>query len=728
MIAGQLELQLFADVARIRADMEKAKGIVDKGAVAMQRALSMVSTAFAALGVGAAGAGLLGMIKQINAGVDALNDLKDATGSSIENISALERVERLFGHAAGTAGNTLVKFNQALGQTMKSGSDAEKVLQALGLRAEDLRKMDPAEALQQTAIALSRFADDGNKARAVQELFGKSLKEMAPFLKDLAESGRLQATVTTEQAAEAEKFAREWDKLTNSATEFGRSVANVVVPRINEVIEKLRTADRQGESLFITLAKMGALPVPPWVALIFKGAANAMGDRDPRAEAAKLQKLLETDTSLTASERASYAAQIEVERRRAYVPFEGGFVGSTPRSINLPIEDKEAEAQAKKAAAAAKKELEDQAKLIAELHGLSGSFAEDWDRLNRIFGKGAITLDQLTTSQAKLLAQQPFAKEQAKAEEEALKLLVAEMEDEAKVMAEVNDILNKVQQTRADHILAAQEQLKTIEFETAALTMTNLQREKAIALRELEKTGIDKQSEAYRKLAADISAAVEHRETTRETKQFGEDLRSDMRGAMTRAFEDSKNPAKAFIEAFASTMYTRLTSKLSDAILDGLLGKPGTAGGGLLAALGGGSGGLRALFGGTSFGSSGFGSGLAYGNQDLGQFLHSGGIVGGTPSFYRGINHGVFNGAPRFHTGGIAGDEVPIIAKRGEGVFTPAQMRALGGGGGPNVTVHQNFQVGESVTPSALREELKLAQRRAEAGLRRAAKYGTEGS
>ena len=55
-------------------------------------------------------------------------------------------------------------------------------------------------------MALAQFADDGNKARIVQELFGKSVREVAPLLKDLAESGGLVATVTTAQAKEAEKL------------------------------------------------------------------------------------------------------------------------------------------------------------------------------------------------------------------------------------------------------------------------------------------------------------------------------------------------------------------------------------------------------------------------------------------------------------------------------------------------------------------------------------------
>jgi hypothetical protein len=41
------------------------------------------------IGVGLSAGALAGLVKGINDGVDALNDLKDASGASIENISAL---------------------------------------------------------------------------------------------------------------------------------------------------------------------------------------------------------------------------------------------------------------------------------------------------------------------------------------------------------------------------------------------------------------------------------------------------------------------------------------------------------------------------------------------------------------------------------------------------------------------------------------------------------------
>ncbi len=190
------------------------------------------SAALGALGASLTFAGMANFVKSTNDGIDALNDLKDATGASIENISALEDVADRSGTSLDTVGSALTKFNQAL-KDAKPDSDVAQALKQIGLSAAELKREDPADALLKTAQALSTYADDGDKARLVQELFGKSTKELAPFLKDLAESGRLVAKVTTEQADEAEKFNKQLFALEKNAKDAGRALVSDLVTGIN---------------------------------------------------------------------------------------------------------------------------------------------------------------------------------------------------------------------------------------------------------------------------------------------------------------------------------------------------------------------------------------------------------------------------------------------------------------------------------------------------------------
>lgn len=195
--------------------------------------------AAAGLAAGALAAGFVAMVRAQVDAVDKFNDLADATGASIENISGLDEIARRTGTAVDTVGAALTKFNATLKEA-NSENEAGDVFKRLGLNLAELKKLDPAEAMLKTAQALDKFALDGNRARDTQTLFGKSVREVAPLLKDMAEQGQLVASVTSQQAAEAEKFNREIFKLQATVQNVGRAFALDLVTGINEAAKALR--------------------------------------------------------------------------------------------------------------------------------------------------------------------------------------------------------------------------------------------------------------------------------------------------------------------------------------------------------------------------------------------------------------------------------------------------------------------------------------------------------
>lgn len=198
-----------------------------------------------AFGSAFAGVSLTAFVKATADGLDRLNDIKDATGASIEAISGLEDVAARTGTSIDVVTTSLIKFNAALTDS-KAGSVNDNVFRALGLDVAALKQLDPAEALRQTAVALSRFADDGDKARVVQQLFGKSLREVAPFLNDLAQAGQLNAKVTAQQAEEAEKFNKQLAAASKNSVDFARAIVSDVLPALNNFLEKLQGINKSG--------------------------------------------------------------------------------------------------------------------------------------------------------------------------------------------------------------------------------------------------------------------------------------------------------------------------------------------------------------------------------------------------------------------------------------------------------------------------------------------------
>ena len=253
MANNEVKLKLSVDGAKaVLSDFDKVRskmsGVSD-AATTMGSMLKGMAAAFSVTAVTA-------WVRSVNNGVDALNDLKDATGASISNLSALEDIARRTGGTLDTVSTTLVKFNQIL-NTAKAGSGAELAIKAIGLSVVELKALDPAEALRQTAVALSGFADDGGKARIILELFGKTVKEVAPFLNDLAEKTALVGTVTAEEALEAEKLNKEFFNMSKNVTDLSRQMVGPLVSAFNKLIEKQRELKKEGKfGLFTTMQDM----------------------------------------------------------------------------------------------------------------------------------------------------------------------------------------------------------------------------------------------------------------------------------------------------------------------------------------------------------------------------------------------------------------------------------------------------------------------------------------
>lgn len=313
MALATLSIDLVAKLGELQAGMDRAGRIAEKSAAQIESRFAAIKGVAAGIGAALAGAVSVEGLRQyflttVN-GLDALNDLADATGSTIENLSGLEDVAARTGTTLETVGTALVKLNKALGDA-KPGSPQAAALKAIGLEADALKQLDPSQALLQVAIALNGYADDSNKARLVQELFGKSLKEVAPLLKDLAESGRINAKVTAEQAAEAERFNKQLDRLAKNSVDTARAIVGDILPALNSFIDKAREASNTSKGFEERLALLfGAAKSVGFGALIGLSNEQRDGLKDARAELEKIEAALKR-TGLTDTRRA------ELENKR----------------------------------------------------------------------------------------------------------------------------------------------------------------------------------------------------------------------------------------------------------------------------------------------------------------------------------------------------------------------------------------------------------------------------
>ena len=90
MIAGQIEIQMMADLARLKKDMDEAKGIVGNAAAAMGSAMDFVKGAIGGMVAGLSVHAFTGWLKAaIDAG-DATKEFAQKTGIAAKDVAGLQ--------------------------------------------------------------------------------------------------------------------------------------------------------------------------------------------------------------------------------------------------------------------------------------------------------------------------------------------------------------------------------------------------------------------------------------------------------------------------------------------------------------------------------------------------------------------------------------------------------------------------------------------------------------
>jgi hypothetical protein len=183
---------------------------------------------------------LAGFAKGVISNAAALDDMAEATGASVEGLSKLQQVARVSGIEMSTVETTILRVNKSLAASDEETKGAAEAWKALGLSVAEMKKLAPEDQVQTLARELAKYADGQNKTAIGQAILSKQWKEAAPLLKDLAEAGTLNAQVTAEQAAQAEKLEKDWNKLTLSAQNYLQEGILSMVAGYTRLIDKVK--------------------------------------------------------------------------------------------------------------------------------------------------------------------------------------------------------------------------------------------------------------------------------------------------------------------------------------------------------------------------------------------------------------------------------------------------------------------------------------------------------
>lgn len=641
-LAGSLEVQLYANVARLVEDMAKMESAVNGSLGRVERAAQTAMTALGALGAGLSVAAFAGMIKGALDAADALNKLQQRTGLATEFLSQLQYAAKLADVSNESLATSMRKLNVSIAQGLAGDKEKIAVFRQLGVTTADLGQGTEA-VMMKMADAFAKAGDGAGKQAISLALMGKAGDEMIPLLnggsaaiRDLmGEADRLGLTIGQDFARKAEEFNDSLTRVQASSGKLAILLAGELVDATGKAMKAFADAAVEGGKLHGIIVGLNTL---------------FYGDDRHQANVKIVDVTNQIIGTMNALDRARVRAAEarEVDRPKAEAEVTRlqkklGYLQEEVRMHQRQAESLDKEKAAAEAAAAAldkarkgnqlkmpaeaNRDLEEQAKLLAELSGLSGNFAKDWARLNALYARGAINVDQLTEAQAKLLAKQPFFKENQKAIDEQTKQLIERWKGEAKAVDDLFASRDKLFQQDIAAEKKADDLLKSIQLEADALTMTNAQREVAIALRQLEATELDKSKQKYKDLAVAITQAVEQREATREAIEMWRSIDRTAHDVFVNIFDGGTNVFKKLgqtLKAAVLDLLYQMTVRKWVISIGASLGLPGAAtaaqalggGGNLLGGLGNlsnltslaGFGGGSSVF--TQFATSGIGESL----------------------------------------------------------------------------------------------------------------------
>lgn len=592
MSLATLSIDLVAHLAKFEGDMGKAARATEKASQQITSSLGAVKSVLGGLAAGVSIGGIISIAKASIDSVDALNDLRDATGASIENISALEDTAARTGTSMDTVGTSLVKFNAAL-KDAKPGSDAEAAFKKLGLSVKELQALDPAEALLKTATALSGFADDGDKARLTQELFGKSLREVAPFLKDLADKGKLVATVTTEQAQAAEEFNKQLYSLQKNSQDAARALTGELVPAMAKLLGNF--AEMRNAGLLGTVIKDAAFDMVGLGLLTKDAGADinsliktrdalmARGNKSGFTDG--LRKDISEINDLLAISRIRQKSMID--QGKEYSDQVSRKLGSKPSIGTIPDKKKtgpDPDADYKRYLENLDKEIEKSLELT-KLEQLlvdinSGRLTvTPWQEEELILRAKIIDVSKAEADAAKY-AEKAMADARKSSEQylAGLSKEAASMDETNRKMAEhIQEIglttvqLDALTLARMDAAIAAQEQ---------ARSELNLQNSSEAEIEAMDrKIALLKEQRALTAKGQVAQAGADSKDKAdRASKDFADTLHNDLKGAFSTAFRDSSGePLQAFGEAIANIVYTRAATALAESLIQSAGGTGATS-------------------------------------------------------------------------------------------------------------------------------------------------------
>lgn len=273
---GSLVVEMSANIAKFQSDMGKAAAIAEQRMAQVDKAIGLVKTSMAALGVGFALGATLDSIKDKITGTIKfaadLQHLAEKTGSTAESLSQLAGIAKLSETSTDDFGKGLTKLAKSMVDAQNGGAKTSASFKAIGISTEEIKNKSPADAFKLIATRMNEYADGAEKTTIAQNLLGKAGANLLPMMNDLATAGDLQVKVTNEQAAMADEYEKNLVRLKVSTNAVFKTIAMEALPVLDAFTKAMLESQNANDGVRKSVKELAADgSIRSWA----EGAANA---------------------------------------------------------------------------------------------------------------------------------------------------------------------------------------------------------------------------------------------------------------------------------------------------------------------------------------------------------------------------------------------------------------------------------------------------------------------
>lgn len=247
-MANPITQIIITAVDRTRAAFASARsGIASLGAGAAALG-SQLGLIFTGLSVAA----FVGSIKRAIDAMDGAYNSAQKIGTSVENFSALGYAAKQSNLPVEDLEKSLIKLARGIDAAKEGSGPAAEAFKRLGIDPKQFN--DPADALLVIADRFAKLPNGVEKAALAVDLFGRSGANMIPFLNEGSvgikrstdEAEKFGVVVKDAAGAAADQFNDSLDKLSAAGAGLGITIANDMLPGLNEMTRVMAEAAKQG--------------------------------------------------------------------------------------------------------------------------------------------------------------------------------------------------------------------------------------------------------------------------------------------------------------------------------------------------------------------------------------------------------------------------------------------------------------------------------------------------